>query len=431
MNIAVIGMGKIGLPLAVHYARKGNKVIGVDINPETVALINEGIEPFPEEKNLKEYLQDVVEKGNLNATLKYREAVCDADVVVVVVPLFVTLTGEPDFAAMDSASEKIGQYLKAGSLICYETTLPIGTTRMRLTPILEKNSQKKAGQDFHVVFSPERVLTGRIFEDLKKYPKIVGGFTNQCAQKGFEFYNDIIDFDLRNDLEKPNGVWTMQNCDEAEFVKLAETTYRDVNIGLVNQFARFSEKNNMNIYNVIEAANSQPYSHLHNPGISVGGHCIPIYPQFYMWKDKDASIIRTAREFNEEVTSIILDSIIDGNKQNFLIFGLSYRTGVKEVSFSGAHKIINKLVTHGIEYGVYDINFSSAEIEEMGYKPAEHPFKNYTHIVIHTYEQEYLKIIEENLKSVSHIYDGRNCLSNEFVRRLNSNTSLHVFGIGR
>ena len=124
MNIAVIGMGKIGLPLAVHYARKGNKVIGVDINPETVALINEGIEPFPEEKNLKEYLQDVVEKGNLNATLKYREAVCDADVVVVVVPLFVTLTGEPDFAAMDSASEKIGQYLKAGSLICYETTLP-------------------------------------------------------------------------------------------------------------------------------------------------------------------------------------------------------------------------------------------------------------------------------------------------------------------
>ena len=283
MNIAVIGMGKIGLPLAVQYAKKGNSVIGVDINPKTVELINQGLEPFPEEAYLKEYLRDVVSKQKLRATIDYSEAIKPADVIIVVVPLFINETAEPDFVEMDKATALIGANIKKGSLICYETTLPIGATRNRFVPSLEKNSGMKVGIDFHVVFSPERVFTGRIFEDLRKYPKIVGGITQICSEKGVNFYSKVLDFDERIDLTKPNGVWKVENTESAEFVKLAETTYRDVNIGLANQFAIYADKIKVNIYEIIESANSQYFSHIHQPGISVGGHCIPVYPQFYLF----------------------------------------------------------------------------------------------------------------------------------------------------
>ena len=133
MNIAVVGMGKIGLPLAVQYAKKGNTVTGIDINPKTVELINKGLEPFPEEAHLKEYLADVVGKGLLKATLDYAEGINNADVVVVVVPLFVNDKAEPEFSSMDQATALIGTNLKKGSLICYETTLPIGTTCLLYT----------------------------------------------------------------------------------------------------------------------------------------------------------------------------------------------------------------------------------------------------------------------------------------------------------
>ena len=209
MKIAVVGMGKIGLPLAVQYAKKGNTVIGIDINLKTVELINKGLEPFPEEAHLKEYLADVVSKSLLKATLDYAEGIKTADVVVVVVPLFVNDKAEPEFSAMDQVTALIGSNLKKGSLICYETTLPIGTTRTRFVPSLEKQSGLKAGIDFNVVFSPERVFTGRIFEDLRKYPKIVGGITHECTNKGVGFYTQVLDFDKREDLAKPNGVWAV------------------------------------------------------------------------------------------------------------------------------------------------------------------------------------------------------------------------------
>ena len=135
------------------------------------------------------------------------------------------------------------------------------------------------------MFSPERVLTGRVFADLRKYPKLVGGIDPESEKRGIEFYESVLDFDERDDLPKPNGVWPMGSAEAAEMAKLAETTYRDVNIGLANQFARFADKNGIDVYAVIEACNSQPYSHIHQPGIAVGGHCIPVYPRLYLHND--------------------------------------------------------------------------------------------------------------------------------------------------
>ncbi|MEO5877578.1 MAG: nucleotide sugar dehydrogenase, partial [Streptosporangiaceae bacterium] len=153
----------------------------------------------------------------------------------------------------------------------------MGTTRSRWAPMLATGSGLVPGADFPLVFSPERVLTGRVFADLRRYPKLVGGIDSSSADHGVRFYESVLDFDLRADLARPNGVWDLGSAEAAELAKLAETTYRDVNIGLANQFARFSDTVGVDVMRVIEACNSQPYSHIHRPGIAVGGHCIPVY----------------------------------------------------------------------------------------------------------------------------------------------------------
>ena len=162
--------------------------------------------------------------------------------------------------------------------------------------MLEQGSGLTAGRDFHLVFSPERVLTGRVFADLRRYPKLVGGLDEAGATKAREFYEAVLEFDERPDLDRPNGVWDLGSAEAAELAKLAETTYRDVNIGLANQFARFADRHGIDVHQVIDASNSQPYSHIHRPGIAVGGHCIPIYPRLYLWNDPDATVVRAARD---------------------------------------------------------------------------------------------------------------------------------------
>ncbi len=411
MNICVIGLGKIGLPLAVQFAKMKNNVIGADINELTVATINQGLEPFPQEENLQMYLAEVIERGNLKAVTDNVEAVSVSEVVIVVVPLFVDENANPDFSAMDSVSRDIAAGLQPGTLISYETTLPIGTTRSRFLKILEEESGLKVGVDFYLVFSPERVLTGRVFADLKKYPKIVGGVTTACTQKGVEFYESVLDFDVRNDLVKPNGVWRMNSSEEAEFVKLAETTYRDVNIGLANQFAIFAAEMNLDVYKVINAANSQPYSHIHTPGISVGGHCIPIYPQFYLWNDPKASVVRAAREVNASMPSRALELIeskvgsVEG--LNVAILGIAYRPKVKETAFSGSLNLLELLNTVGANVYGLDPLYSSVELASLGFKEIKN-LKEMDVIILHTAHEEFREIDFSSFSRIKIILDGRN-----------------------
>ncbi len=414
MNVVVVGMGKIGLPLAVQYARKGMNVIGVDISSETIKLINSGIPPFPEEENLDTYLKLEVENGKLIASDDLEESVKNADVIVVVIPLFVDENASPDFSGMDKVTAVIGKNLRSGTLICYETTLPIGTTRDRFSKKIIEESGLKIGQDFYVVFSPERVLTGRVFSDLRRYPKIVGGVTPACAAKGKLFYESVLDFDSRDDLEKKNGVWTLESAESAEFVKLAETTYRDVNIGLANEFASYAHKINLDIYEIIESANSQPYSHLHKPGISVGGHCIPIYPQFYMWSDKEAKIVSAARNTNSSMPfrSISnLEQVLGSlEKLNVLVLGVSYRPNVKETAFSGALDLRNLLLAR--EANVYGIDplYSNEEIEELDFRPwmNDEPIDV---VILHTEHSAFSELDPKNFQGLKAYVDGRNFLT--------------------
>lgn len=370
---AVVALGKIGLPLAVQFARKGAYVIGADVNQAVVKLVNEGLEPFPGEFGLQDALCAVVQDGRLTATTDTVGAVRSSQAVVVVVPLFVDEKGIPDFRSMDAATEAIGRGLQPGSLVSYETTLPVGTTRQRFAPLLEKHSGLVAGRDFHLAFSPERVLTGRVFADLRRYPKLVGGLTAECGRVAKKFYESVLDFDERTDLPQTNGVWDLGSCEASEMAKLAETTYRDVNIGLANQFAKFASKSGIDIFKVIEACNSQPYSHIHQPGIAVGGHCIPIYPQMYLWNDPDATVVRAARESNWSMPAHSVDVLERAHGsvrgQNVVVLGASYRGGVKETAFSGVFAVCDELMKRGAIVTVHDPMYSPEELTALGLTP--------------------------------------------------------------
>lgn len=371
MKIAVIGLGKIGLPLAAQFADRGHEVIGVDINAETVATVNAGREPFPGEDHLGEYLSRLVPAGNLRATTDYAEAIPVADAVIVVVPLFVDHDGRPDFGWMDNATMELGKHLTTDTLVIYETTLPVGTTRDRWKPMLEHESGLREGQDFHLAFSPERVLTGRVFADLRKYPKLIGGLSAEGAAAVRAFYESVLTFDERPDLVRANGVWDLGSTEAAEMAKLAETTYRDVNIGLANQFAVFAETVGIDVHQVIEASNSQPYSHIHQPGIAVGGHCIPVYPRLYLSGDEAATVVSAARAANaampEHVVGRLADRLGDLSGLKVVVLGAAYRGGVKETAFSGVFDTVRALEERGAVVTVHDPMYSDDELVALGF----------------------------------------------------------------
>jgi len=414
MKITVVAMGKIGLPLAVQFASKGHTVFGADVNEETVRLVNAGQEPFPGETDLDTKLADVVGRGLLSATPDTASAVADSEAVVVVVPLFVDAEGTPDFGWMDAATRDIAKGLKPGTLVSYETTLPVGTTRNRFSAMLEEGSGLKVGTDFHLVFSPERVFTGRVFADLRKYPKLVGGVDEASAKHGVEFYEQVLDFDKRDDLPRANGVWDLGSSEASELAKLAETTYRDVNIGLANQFARFAADNGIDVYAVIDACNSQPFSHIHQPGIAVGGHCIPIYPRFYLWNDPEATVVRTAREANakmpEHAVSLLAQSIGDLNGKKVAVLGISYRGGVKESAFSGVFGTVTALKTRGANVVVHDPMYSDDEIKSLGFIPYAIG-ANVDAVILQADHKEYKGLSKKDFPGVQGVVDGRRAMS--------------------
>ena len=411
MRISVIALGKIGLPLAVQFAGKGHDVVGVDVNAELVELVNRGVEPFPGEAELASRLSAAITAGRLRATTDYADAIPGSDVVVVVVPLFVhDESWQPDFGWMDSATGEIAANLSAGALVSYETTLPVGTTRNRWKPMLEEGSGLVEGDDFHVVFSPERVLTGRIFADLRAYPKLIGALSEGGAQRAASFYRAVLDFDERPDLSRPNDVWDLGSAEAAEMAKLAETTYRDVNIGLANQFARFASERGIDVYRVIEAANSQPYSHIHRPGIAVGGHCIPVYPRLYLWTDPEATVVRAAREANAEMPAYtvgLLEAALGSlTGVRVAVLGASYRGRVKETAFSGVYPTVAALRSRGAEVVVHDPLYSDAELEQLGFTPYQigNPVEA---AVVQTDHVEYGELTPEDLPGLKVIVDGR------------------------
>ena len=370
-TVAVVGLGKIGLPLAIQYVWHGWRVIGCDINADVVETINAGISHVREEPELAAVVADAVEEGWLSATTDTTEAVRQAQVVVVIVPVVVDERHCVDFNAIDAATGAIGRGLRAGTLVVYETTLPVGTTAQRFAPILEANSELAAGQDFYLAYSPERVSSGSIFRDLSAYPKVVGGINEESLAAAVAFYQSVLEA----------TIITMTSTEEAEFVKLIETTYRDVNIALASEFACFADRHGLDVTAAIQAANTQPYSHIHMPGVGVGGHCIPVYPYFLMAgvDEREQELFpllrlpRQARQINDgmaEYAALRIEAIIGPlTGKGVLILGVAYRGDVREVAFTSARLLQEALMKRGAVVYVHDPLFTDDELRAMGYMP--------------------------------------------------------------
>lgn len=410
MRACVVGLGKIGLPLAVRFAESGIDTSGVDIDPVVVEAVGSGTSPFGGEEGLDAALREVVEARRLTATTSTREAVTASDVIVIVVPVLVDESGIPDFAALDDATLEVARGLQPGALVIVETTVPVGTTRNRVTPILEEVSGLEAGHDLKVAFSPERVSSGTVFRDLRRYPKLVGGIDDESAKAAAAFYEQALVFDPRDDLQRPNGVWVVESAEAAELTKLTETVYRDVNIALANEFARQAEEQGLDIWEIITAANSQPFSHIHRPGISVGGHCIPVYPHLYLATDPDASLPAHARRVNLAQPARLVNRLLQAagslEGRRVVVLGASYRNGVKEAAFSGVFELVRQVKRSGGIPLVHDPLFEVTELESLGFDPYSLG-DEVDYAIVHTDHDSYRRLGPDDLPGCKAILDGR------------------------
>jgi len=414
MNVCVVALGKIGLPLAVQFARSGHRVIGADVSESTVDMVSRAEVPFTGEAHLAEYLSDVIADGSLTTSTDTTAAVRSSDVVVVVVPLIVDAQAAPDYRALDAATAAIAAGLQPGTLVSYETTLPVGSTRNRFAVALAEASGLDLETELFVCHSPERVYSGRIFDDLSRYPKLIGGLGAASTQRCLDFYESALQFHERIDLERPNGVWDLGSAEAAELAKLAETTYRDVNIGFANQLARYADSIDVDIYGVIDACNSQPFSHIHRPGIAVGGHCIPVYPRFYLHNDPSATIPAAARAANDAMPAYAVDLLASSlgslSGRTVAVLGIAYRGGVKETAFSGVFGTVDALRTAGANVVVSDPMYGDDEVRALGFEP-HGAGQAIDGAILQTDHAEYRNLSPDDLPGAVCLVDGRNWTS--------------------
>lgn len=413
-TVAVVGLGKIGLPLSVQYAKHGRKVIGCDINSEVVATINAGRSHVHEEPGIEEEIARLRAAGLLSATADTAAAVREAGVIVIIVPVMVDERHNVDYRAILSASQSVGRGLQPGTLVVYETTLPVGTTQGLLRATLEEASGLVAGRDFFLAYSPERVSSGVVFRDLATYPKVVGGFDSASGDAAVAFYSSVLDA----------RVIRMRSMDDAEFVKLIETTYRDVNIALANEYARFADSHGLDVTAAISAANTQPYSHIHQPGVGVGGHCIPVYPYFLLQgaagDEAHLTLPRRSRVINDDMAEYAADRIeqVIGGLEGVrvLILGVAYRGDVRETAFTSARLLREAFARRGAIVYASDPLYSDAELQELGYTPIPPDgAANVQAIIAQAGHAAYGNLDLSGYASCQALLDGRRAFSREKV----------------
>jgi len=341
ITVAVYGLGKMGLPLAAVFADCGAKVIGADVDQDVVDSINRGECHVVGEPGLAELVSKNVAAGRLSATSELIRAAEMADVMVILVPTFLDAGNKPDMSIVRSVCEQIAQGLVAGDIVIQESTVPPGTTRDMILPVLEGSGLKLG--EFGVAHCPERTLSGQAITDItESYPKVVGGLDDASTRAATAIYSVI----------NSNGVIPVSDAATAEAVKVFEGLYRDVNIALANELAVVCDEIGIDAIEAFEVANTQPYSHIHMPGCGVGGHCIPVYPYFITKTVKsDTRLLTAAREINDGMAGYTVDLVRQGLEEvgvalkdaNVLVMGVTYRGGVNETRCSPSISIIRLL----------------------------------------------------------------------------------------
>ena len=351
-TVGVIGLGYVGLPLAVEKGKVGFKVIGFDINATRVGRVNAGDNYIGDVKD--EELLELTQKGTLTATTDF-DRLPECDVVVICVPTPLTVTRDPDISYIESSTEQIAKYLRPGQLVTLESTTYPGTTEEVILPLLEKNGLK-VGKDFFLAFSPERVDPGNKRFSTNNTSKVVGGMTPVCLEVAYTFYAQTI-----------VNVVPVSSPAAAELTKVFENTYRAVNIALVNELMLLCDRMDIDIWEVVEAAGTKPFGiQTFWPGPGVGGHCIPIDPFYLTWKAREydfhTRFIELAGEINVEVSYHVINKIIralnDENKSlkdaKIFVLGVAYKKDIDDVRESPALKIMELLRKNGANISYHD-----------------------------------------------------------------------------
>lgn len=362
LMIAVIGLGRIGLPTAVSFAEAGANVIGIDINADVVSAINNGRSKFTDEPELNERLKKVVVNGKLIASTKIEE-IAEADAIVVAVPTPVDERKTPDYSHIKSACENISKQFKRNSLIMIESTVGPGTVEGIIVPLLEAGSRMKAGMDFGVASCPERADPGKIMRDMKNIPRIIGGVDDHSTDIAAALY------------EKALGIKAVKvsNPKTANASKLMENIFRDVNIALANEFALLFEKLGIDSIEVINACATKYNFVPHFPGAGVGGPCLPSNSYYLISEGVKVGnipyLVRFAREINDRmpdhVVTLVAEALNEVNKtvkgSKISILGISYKPNIKDIQLTPIEKICGEIQKMGASCALFD-PYCSGEI---------------------------------------------------------------------
>lgn len=419
-KITVIGLGYIGLPTAAVIAKKGLNVMGYDVNKRVIDSLNKG-EIIIEEPGLEELVKEVVKDGRLRGISNFEKS----DVFIIAVPTPIKEDKTADITYVKMAVEAIVPFLEKGNIVVLESTSPPGTTEDIIGPILEKTGLV-VGEDLYLAHSPERVLPGKIIQELVENDRIIGGINEKSTQLVKEVYEIFVE-----------GKIYTTDSKTAEMTKLMENTYRDVNIALANELAILSENMGVNAWDVINFANKHPRVNLHQPGPGVGGHCIAVDPWFVIENQPQAKLIRQAREINDNTPSRVMkkiESLMETKNGKLTILGLTYKPDVDDTRESPIIKLIDMLLIESqYELALHDPHAKKDifKYKDLLVEDIEDAVKNSELIVLGVNHLDYknldFKKIGKLMKN-KFVYDTRNFLNEKDL--LENGFKVNIIGRG-
>lgn len=393
-KICVLGLGFIGLPTAALLADSGYKVVGVDINPQTVKGINEG-KSHMKENGMDELVKKVTSLGNLVA----KNEIESADIFFICVPTPLSKEKKCDLTHVIKSIEMIAKVLERKNIVILESTVPVGTTKI-IKRELEKNTGLKADTDFYVAYCPERTIPGNLIYELQHNDRIIGSSNEFLGELVKNIYKKFV-----------KGEIYLTDYKTAEMVKLIENTFRDVNIAFANELAKICDELGLDVWKVIELANKHPRVNIHKPGPGVGGHCIPLDPWFISQNTTQSKFMLLARNINDSMPRYVVDKIKKTiNKGKVSIFGVTYKGNVDDVRNSPAKEIIRLLKNDGYDVGIYDPIASEFEYE---LEDLESSVKDSSLVVITADHSEFKKMDPEKigkLMKTKIVFDTKNCI---------------------
>lgn len=408
IKVAVIGLGYVGLPLALMLDERGYHVVGIDVDDKKIAQINQKVAPFADKEMAKK-----LKTGNISATNDYA-AMNDAAIAVICVPTPVDHFKQPDLGPVKSVAENIAKHLTKGQLIILESTVNPGVSEQIVVPILEKTSGLKAGIDFDFSHCPERVNPGDKIWTVDKIPRVVGSLTKTGLNASAAFYRSFLG----------GSVKLMKSVKEAEAVKIVENTFRDINIAFVNELAMSFSRLGIDLVNVLDGAATKPFAFMaHAPGVGVGGHCIPVDPYYLISYAEENGfhhqLLSLARRINEKMPKFTAELAIKSLQEakipvqgaKVAVLGLAYKPDVDDDRESPSFKLIESLRSFGLNVVSYD-PFIPGKSSAGSISDA---VSGASAIVIATAHTEFKNMEPDDLKrgGARIVVDGRNCLSKE------------------